>query len=188
MNMDRVGNFRGDILGMAVTAAKESKSKFINIKCSVHDHWNGTEWEDWRGYEMVAFGSLCIIKKDGVINTVQAEPLMQHSGWDGDFTKLESGEFNPIRFSTKERTYDKDGQSVTVYEIEWINAYDSTPGGGLKSNVDEGDLKSLNTQFGAQLRALRGNGQRNAAKPTGKPSSPPPAAQPAQAASGDIPF
>lgn len=188
MLMDREGIFRGDILGMAIKAAPGTSSKFIDLKCRVHDWWTGTEWQDWREYDMIAYGSLCIVKKDGTIHMPQAEPLMLYSGWDGDFTSLEHCQCNPIRFTTKAREFIKDGQKVTVYEIEWIDDYNRTPGSGLKSNVDEGDLKSLNAQFGAQLRALRGNGQRNAAKPTGKPSSPPPAAQPAKEASGDIPF
>lgn len=196
MQMDRIGHFRGPIVAAALNKAKETKSKFIAIKASVEDWWNPNtkKWEDWRSYEMEAIGSICIVKKDGTIHESQAEAMLNYAGWDGDFASLgENCNLKPIRFSTNKREYvDSKGIKVETYEIDWINDYSTDPPTGLKSNVDEGDVRSLNAEFGAQLRALKGNAQRNAAKPAGRPATPPintPAAVgEAVRAQGDIPF
>lgn len=185
MKCDRAAEFRGDILGAALNKAPNTASTFVDLKCRVRDYWNPVSkaWEDWTGYEMDAFGSLCIIKRDGTLHEMQVNALLDHAGWDGEFGSFgnENFQFKPVRFQTKERTFTKDGQTVTVYEVEFINAYDSTPGGALRSNVQENDVKALSAQFGGAIRALKGNAQRNAPKPQGRPATPPPAA-PAPAA------
>lgn len=182
MKCDRGAEFRGDILATALKRSPNTPSTFVDLKCRVRDFWNPVtkSWDDWSGYEMDAFGSLCIIKSDGALHEMQVNALLEHAGWDGEFGSFGNEAFvwRPVRFTTKSRKFTKDGAEHEVFEVEFINAFDSTPGQGLKSNVADSDLKALNAQFGGAIRALKGNAQRNAPKPQGRPATPPPAPAP----------
>lgn len=183
MKCDRAAEFRGDILATSLNKAPNSKSVFVDLKCRVRDYWNPVTkaWEDWSGYEMDAFGSLCVIKKDGALHEMQATALLDHAGWDGEWGSIgnENTRFNPVRFTTKGRKFTKDGAEQEVFEVEFLNAFDSTPGGALRSNVQESDVRALSAQYGGAIRALKGNAARNGSAPAGRPASPPVAAAPA---------
>lgn len=198
---DRAGVFRGPVIACSLRKAEGgTQSKFFELRCAIHEYWNGEAWEDWRGYDMEAFGGLCIVKQKGDLNPTQLDPLIEHGGWDGDFERLVAGEcrLNPLRFTTKAASYEKDGQTKQSFKIEWIDAYDSVPGSkGLKTNMDENEAKMLNAQLGGAIRARIGNAKRNAAPAAGRPAAPPPvasmtkeeiAAEAAKVAHGEIPF
>ena len=175
--MDREGEFRGRIVGYGLTKSSksDSKAKFIDVRCAADEIWNGEEWVDWREYSMEAWGSLCIVKKDGTLSNFQVEALLKHAGWDGDFNAIIDGSWQPapIAFSTKVNRYEKDGQKLENFQVAFINNYESTPGGGVQSTVDTNEAKALQAQFGGTMRALAGNAKRNAPKPPGRPATPP---------------
>lgn len=196
--MDRAGNFRGPVLSMALRKSDNSSSRFIELKMRADEMWDEQEkqWIPWAQYEQEAYGGICIIKKDGTVNKIQVETLLRN-GWSGDFASIVDGsvEFQPMRFSVKKDEFTKkDGSAGTGFKLDWIDEFDSTPGGkALESNVDASEAKALSAMHGGALRALAGNLKRNGTAPSGRPAAPPPASAmntPAAAAvaAGDIPF
>lgn len=205
--MDREGHFRGRIIGYGLTSSSksDSKAKFVEFRVSAEEIYHDGEWQDWRQYDMEAWGSLCIIKKDGTLHQKVVEDLINNAGWDGNFGSLidNTWEPTPIAFKTNKNVYEKDGTRYENYKLAFVNHYDSTPGGGVQSTVDVSEVRSLQTQYGGQIKALAGNAKRNSPKPAGKPPSAPStkddvapwdrqniqdAAAAAKAATNDVPF
>lgn len=186
MNFDREGTFRGEIIEYGLQDAKESKSVAVVVKCQVHEAYNfETEtWEDWRQWNMEGYGNVWVIKKDGTINEKSAESLMRHAGWSGSLNDIVTGDWKPtpVQFVVKSETY----KNQTQYKVAFINGYDSTPGGGIRS-VDPDKAKELQLSYGSQFRALAGNVKAKE-PPKGKPSAPPAAAGAAPAEKDGIPF
>jgi hypothetical protein len=174
--IDRPGQFRGTIIDYGLDKAKETRSTFVRLHCKIEEWWNGEAWEDWRSWDFEAYGSICIIKKDGTLNERMVDNLMSFAGWNSDFTAItqKTWEPTPIRFSVKEDSYkDKNGQEQHGFKVDWIDDYDSVPtGGNMQGNVAIDDAKTLNAQFGGSLRARRSNAARNAPKPASNGSKP----------------
>lgn len=153
----------------------DSGAKAINIVAQVHDYYDRdmtdkgvpVGWTDCRGNEWEVDGAIWIIKKDGSINQSQAEALMQHAGWDGNFAKLESWQPTPCAFTIQKDEY----KNQVRYRIAWLNPYDAEPGG--VTNVSPERAKELQNQYGSQFRALAGNVTRAATPaPQGAPATP----------------
>lgn len=173
------GEYRGRVFEYALIEKKTADGKFnglsLSIKVSADEVWMEPEgggdqqWLDCSSWDGHGEGYLVLVKKDGKINESQVQRLLKCAGWDGDFESIAEHRWQPkpIRFDIREDPY----QGQINHRINWINDYDSDPGGG--GNVDVDRARSLNGQYGAALRALRGNLDR-AAKPApaGKPATP----------------
>lgn len=178
-SLEQVGTFRGRIVSCGLKEV-ESGAKAASLVVAVDEIWaqpDGSgdhQWCDWRQYDCEATGDIWIIKKDGTLSQKQCQSLMEHAGWDGSLSTIvaQSWEAKPIQFTVEEDEY----KGVIRYKIGWINAYDSTPGGG---NVSAEKAKELDGKYGSQLRALAGNAARNAVPPTEPPPAKKSAAKPA---------
>lgn len=193
--VDREGQFRGTITEYGLKEM-ESGSVAVSIKAQLTEFYAGEEegWLDWTQYDVEAQGDVWVIKRDKSLNAKAAESLVKNAGWDGSFTSVKDGSWQPTpcQFTVKAEEY----EGRTYYKIAFVNDFDRTPGG--MSNVDDARVKSLESQYGSQMRALFSNTKRNGAKPeASKPRTPPgpsatqqKAAREAEAALGadEIPF
>jgi hypothetical protein len=180
VEIDRAGNFRGVITECGLYEAK-SGAKAVNITASIRECWNSEtkQWEDWEQYEIVAHGAIWIIKTDGTVNTKGVQSAVECANWNGSFEKAAVGVFadveKPCQFVVNEEG-PNEFHKETQYKIAFLNDFDRTPGGN--GNVSPERAKELQTQYGAQFRALGGNVQRNTAKPIGKLKPPAPKSKP----------
>jgi hypothetical protein len=163
----QIGTFRGQITSYGINSA-ESGAVAINITVGITEIFHEGEWFDWTAENMEVSGDIWVVKKDNTINEKQVRALVDFAGWDGSFVSVSSGTWQPtpVQISVDEDTY----KNVTRYKISWVNAYDSTPGGG---NVSPEKAKEFQTRYGSQLRALVGSAKTAATSPaTGKPTKP----------------
>jgi|GEM_PF-2511934 len=172
----QAGNFRGLITEYGLVQ-QQSGATAIWISARIDEAWDpeNKEWVDCREYNIFATGDIYIIKKDGKINQSQAEALAKYAGWDMNLASVYGNSWvpTPSQFVVNSDTY----KDKTRYRIEWVNAYDRTPG-QRAGVVDLETAKVIEAQYGSQFRALAGNVKRNGDKPTGKPSAPKPAQAP----------
>jgi hypothetical protein len=182
---DRAGHFRAEIVeyGLKAVDKADSKSVAVSFRVLLTAMFENGEWVDWSQYEMDAYGDSWIVKKDGTLNERAVNDLMKHCGWDGQFSSVTNLTWKPTPFQVEIKPHVYNGE--TTYRVEWINAFDSQPGGGTMGNVDDNKLAELEARFGASLRALGGNVKRNAAPAASRPAPPPPRPTPAMAGSGD---
>lgn len=198
-----VGEYRGEIFDYALIEKKNDKGEFnglsLAIKVKASEVWMTPEgsrepaWLDCSEWDTHGEGYLVLISKAGKVNDSQIQRLVKFAGWDGDFQSLSdhTWEPKPIRFDVAEDNYN----GLVNYRINWINDYESVPGGG--GNVDADRAKALNSAYGPAIRAIASNARGQKPAPAaGKPASPrkptrqqTPVAPVAPAAdAGEIPF
>lgn len=173
--LEWVGNARGRITEYGVQSA-QSGAIGINLTIAVEDYFDKEtgEWVDCRDNEFESTGTLWIVKRSGEINDNAAVPLMEHADWrDIESTADGTWKPTPCGFSIEEEPATE--KYPKKWRIGFINAYDSTPGGG---NVTPEKAKALGSQYGGAFRALRGTIQRAATVPAGKPAAPKPSGGP----------
>ena len=168
--LEQTGDFRGEITEYSLKY-EASGAVAIVVYAAIHEVWNPDtkDWEDWRRYEFNVVGYQYVITKAGAANKRTVTALVMYTGWDGNLESVGAGTWNPTpcQFSVEENIY----KEQVSYRISWINAYDSTPGGG---SVSPEKARQLQNQFGSQLRAIAGDAVRNAMAP--KAPEPPKAA------------
>ncbi|KKM07634.1 hypothetical protein LCGC14_1731980 [marine sediment metagenome] len=167
------GSFRGRIIEYWWCPSKTTSSRGVGIKVEIDEYWHAEtqQWGSYEGFPVVS-GVVWIIGTDGVLNQRQVQSLTDHAGWNGDFDSISDGTWKPTPVQVKVGTNERQGN--TEYRIDWVNAYDSIPGG---SGLNAETAKELNAKYGSQLRALRGNVTRNAAPPAGSEGPKKPAAK-----------
>jgi hypothetical protein len=187
--LDREGTFRGRIIEYGLQEGKNTSSVGIAIKVAIDEAYNfeAESWEDWREYAVECYGYVNLVKGDGSANDKSAENLCLCTGWNGSVGDIAMGEWKPepIQFTTKANEYN----GKTSFKVDYINQYDRSPGGGIKS-VDADKAKALQAKYGTTFRALAANTKRNN-PPADKPKSPPPAKRetvPSGKANDDTPF
>lgn len=168
---DREGNFKCQIIEYGVKKM-DSGAVGVTLKVRLMAHYNfeTEEWVPWSEYDMEAWGTVWVIKKDGKLNKIGAESLIEHAGWDGYLESIVEHRWEPTdcQVSLKENTY----EGKTTYPINYVNALDRVP--GQLGNVDTDEAKSLDTQYGSALRAIAGTVRANKSAPAnGKPPAPP---------------
>ena len=178
----QTGDFRGRLIGWGFNESKatykdaggverQSQSVGIDIQMVVLEMFNHStnEWEDHSAYQWTARGTVWIIKKDGTPNQESIERFMKASGWTGNPDQiLGSAEWEPLDFGFNVESETYDGKAR--YKINWINAWDYTPG-GVRA-MPEAQAIALKNKIGSKLRAVAGNVARNVPKPTPKPAAP----------------
>ena len=166
--LEQEGTFRGPIVDFGVNAA-DSGAKAVSLTVSIEDIYHEGVWVDWREYAMEVKGDIWIIKKDGLPNERQVRALAEYAGWDGSFVSLANGTWQPTPVQVQVQGDEYKGQ--TKFRIAWVNAYDSTPGGG--GNVTPDAAKALEAQYGSQMRAIASSAKRSQAPPpAGGPTKP----------------
>lgn len=180
MVLKTTGEYRGPIFDYALIEKKNDKGEFnglsLSIKISASEVWMTPEgataptWLDCSSWDAHGEGYIVLISKAGKVNENQINRLIKYTNWDGDFQSMadHAWEPRPVRFDIQQNEYNGE----VSYRINWINAFDSEPG-GAGGNVDADRAKALNSQYGAAIRALRGNQIRAATPPSaGKPQAP----------------
>jgi len=168
------GTFRGRIIQYGLQEASDVKSASLGIAIKVEIDeaydFGAAAWIDWREHQCQCYGYVNLVKKDGTPNDVSAANLSKCTGWNGSLADVAIGDWKPeaIQFSTKADTY----KDKTSYKVDFINPYDSTPGGtGIKS-VDESKAKALQARYGSSFKAIAAS-TRNPAPSSSKPVAPP---------------
>ena len=190
--IDRAGNVRGEIVGYSLFDA-DSGSLGLNYTLSVHEFYDYStgEWTDWREADVVVDGTVWILKsnsKGGGPNESGIKSLVEHGGWDARIESLADGSWQPrpIQVKVEPDDYAASKGKLGLFRGNWINDYDSKPGGG---GISEDRAKELSRLYGSKIRAVAGNVQRNTAAPAGKPSMPSmPDQKPSAMDNADIPF
>jgi hypothetical protein len=170
--IDREGTFRGVIVEYGLREMESgSRAVCVSICAQIHAKFDGEEWEDWTSYDVEARGDVWVVKKDGTLNLRGSETLVKHAGWDGKFTSVVQGTWQPTpcQFVVKKDEYNDEIR----YRIDFVNDFDRTP--GEIGNVDAERAKALENQYGSQMRALFANARHGTSKPAegSKPSAPP---------------
>lgn len=192
--IDREGRFRGTIQDYGISSSSKSDSKSVGLflEFLIEEFWNEgeMEWEDWRVYEYTASGYKYIVGRDGQVSAKVCNEVIEATGWDGNIRSIAElrCELMPCQFTVKAEEYNDEVR----YKLAFLYPYDSS--GKASQRIDSDGLKQLETQYGAQLRALAASKKRNA-KPaaSGKPAAPPPPPKPHPVAAAanpdaDIPF
>lgn len=162
--LDREGDFRGRITDYGLRKY-DSGAVAVAVQVAIDECWNGESWDDWREFDVEAIGYINIVKKDKTLNQGAAQSLIDCANWNGSLESIVNHTWDPSPVGVSVRANEYKGQ--TSYRVEFINAYDSEPGG--LGNVDAGIAKQLQMTHGAALRALAGNQARNSASPSGRP-------------------
>lgn len=187
VEMDRVGDFRGEIIEYALSKSQKSQAVGVMIRVAVYEMWGLNEetnemgWFDWRVANVVAVGQINLVKADGSLNERQVKDLATHAGWDGRLSSISAGTWHakPIGFKVEEDEY----EGRVRYRISWLNSYDATPSAFANACSAE-DAALLEATYGAQLRALVGNTGRAPAPAKGPTAKAPASAPKAPAAAG----
>lgn len=170
--IDREGRFLATPVEWGV---KESQNGAIGVgfKFHIKGQWDYDNeiWDDWSRYEVECFGTWWIIKKDGLVNEKPVEQLCQALGWDGSIDSLERVRWDgqTVQIDVKGETYN----GAEYFKASWMYGKDAVPNSGGVGSLQSGELKSLSSRFGSQLRAIAGNVKRN--QPAGSAPPPPPA-------------
>jgi hypothetical protein len=193
---DRAGTFRGRMTAPALLKGKDpSKSVGIAFIAQLREMWDfdANQWVPWSEYQQEAEGAVWIVKKDGSVNQLAVDSLVNCVDWSGNLCDIPDGTFvgGDCQFLIKEETY----RDETMFKVAFINPYDSIPGGGGNMSADEARL--VQSQIGSQLRAIASSVKRGAKKPDAgsKPPAPPKTRPPVNApvsveagGDGEIPF
>jgi hypothetical protein len=180
--VDRTGDFRAEIKSYGLQKA-ESGAVGVRIQAHLVEMFNEEtkDWEDWRDYNVEAWGTSWIIKKDGTVNQNAVDALVKYAGWDGSLKTIGENGWVPTPCQVSIGSEEYNGE--TQFRVSFINAWDRVPGANI-GNVTSDDLKALENRFGSSLRAVVGNIKRNTSPPApangkGGPKPPPAAKQPA---------
>lgn len=160
VEVNKEGSYRGQITSYGLFEA-DSGAVALKIEAQVVEVWEDGEWKAYpQDAEVVALGSIWLIKKDGSLNTPQIEALVGYCEWDGDLASLvrETWKPTPCSFVVNHDEY----KGVERYKISWVNAFDSSPSSGAAGNVDDIRGGELALTHSAALRAIAGNVKRNA--------------------------
>ena len=155
--VNREGTFRVEPVDWHTSRSQTgAMSLVVNYLITAQFDPETKSWVDWSKYDMGIVGWHYLIQKNGSLNERTVENVIQALGWSGVFTdlSLESTKLTRCQIEIKNETYN----GTTSLKVKWINKWDSVPGGNTAS---DDDLKGFDTQFGAQLRAMRGNVARN---------------------------
>lgn len=147
MWIDREGIFKAVPTDWLVQEA-ESGAVGINIKFSIIEYLENGQWVDWRSYGPYdASGNYYVVKKDGTINTITVNQLVESLGWDGTFAHVDKA-VPPVvvQISVKKQEYD----GKIYFKAGWMNPGNYTP---KKKEIDPEVINRLDCRFGSLLRA-----------------------------------
>lgn len=170
-NIDRVGSFRGKVLDRGVSATTNGYPQLV-LQLQANEHWNEENqvWEGWHFDECETTAYICLFGKTGkpTLGVGQAQKALN---WDGSSLMALQTDVSveDIQWRMESSTY----EGKTRIQVAWIDAYDAEPGRKVKK-LDTADIKKLDAQYSAALKAIGGG-----PKPKSAPPRPP---APAQAA------
>jgi len=147
MWIDREGIFKAVPSDWIVEQA-ESGAIGIKIKFAIIEYLENGQWADWRNFGPYdASGTYWVVKKDGTVNTVTVNQLVESLGWDGTFAHVDKEAPQVVvQIAVKQGTYN----DKTFFKAGWMNPGDFTP---EKKQLDPDIVKNLDSRFGSLLRA-----------------------------------
>lgn len=163
-NINQSGVFRGDVLdrGMA-TSSGGFPQLILQLRASEKYDDVNEVWIPWDYEEVDATAYLVLFGGNGK-PTMNVRQCMKAFGWDGaSFQALQEDQnlAKQIQWRMAESTY----QEQTRIKPEWIDAYDADPQRKVQK-LEVGDIKKLDAQYAAALKALGGGPKPKSAKPT----------------------
>lgn len=143
--LDRAGTFKAKPLTWNVWEAK-SGAVAVNITFLITSQWNGNTWEDWTEYASTCPGAFYVVKKDGTVNAIVVQQLVESLHWKGDLKEILSAPPDiEVQITVKPEEYN----GTTFYKAGWLNVVDHVPGFGASPD----EVGKLNVRFGSLLRA-----------------------------------
>jgi len=126
----------------------ESGAIGINIKFAIIEYLENGQWIDWRNFGPYdVSGTYWVVKKDGTINTVTVNQLVESLGWDGSFAHVDKAAPQVVvQIKVEQSTY----EGKAYFKTGWMNPGDYTP---EKKQLDPDIVKNLDSRFGSLLRA-----------------------------------
>jgi len=179
---NRAGRFRASALDLGLSETGPNNLGTVVVRFALTQELAGDEWQDVQEEALEITAYVYLEKRDHSVNVNAVRQLREAFGWDGANVEwLEDTRPLPDCQVTLEfETY----QGRERLKVQWINAYDSEPGGNVPHSTP--DLrKRMSTRLGAKLRAIGGGTP--AAKPTAKAPSPKPANRPPAPAPAPLP-
>lgn len=191
--LEQEGDFRGDIIDYGMWEPEGKQSLAVTLKVAIREMWYDGAWCDYSEHGLEVEGNVWIIGADGELKEKAVQRLVNNAGWDGVLATIQGKTWEPTPVAVTVQREEYDG--TVRYRIAFVNPYGNEPRGGGMKVLDESKVKSLESRFGAKLRAIVGNAKRTTPPPAGsKPAAPKkPTKEPvAAAANGDggdgIPF
>jgi hypothetical protein len=162
-NINQSGTYRGNVVDRGMG---QSSGGFPQLLLSLqatekYDEQNEV-WTPW-DYEEVDIQAYLVLFGGNGKPTMNVRQAMQALGWDGtSFQTLQDSKdlATQIQFRVAESAY----EGITRLKVEWINAYDADPRRSV-AKLEVGDIKKLDAQYAAALKALGGGPKPKSAKP-----------------------
>tara|TARA_B100001123_G_scaffold379661_1_gene448752 strand:+ start:803 stop:1372 length:570 start_codon:yes stop_codon:yes gene_type:complete len=151
--IDRQGTFQGRVIDYGVKKAK-SGAVAVTVHAEIDAALIGDDWEDWSEFEFDAFGDLWVVGKTGEVLEWTARDLCEHAGWDGDLESISSGTWEPpaVVFHVQPNEY----EGIVRYRLSRI-VDPEKPNRGTIAGLDGDEVKALQAEHGAALRACVGD-------------------------------
>jgi hypothetical protein len=177
--IDRAGTFRGKVLDRSIGESKNGCVQ-LTLQLQASQLWDETEkvWVDWNYDEVDIYANLYMSSKASK-ETRSAEQVKKAFGWDGyNVIELQTSDQlrDEIQFRVEEDTY----EGNTTLKVNWIDAYDATPGRSLEK-LDKTGLAKIQAKWAG---VLAGSGKGPVPK-SAPPSAPKPAAKPKEEPKAD---
>lgn len=171
---NRDGRFRAEVKDAGITESGKNKLATVQIRLSLIDEQAGGEWKnvEREGMEITAY---CYLeRKGGSVNTRTVESLRESfPEWDGaDLAYWDRSAGQMCQVTLGYEQYDGKDR----LKVQWINPYDSTPGGDMKKAGPE-ERRSIANRLGAKLRAMSSG---SPVPPRPAPTKPAPSAPPSR--------
>lgn len=147
--IDRTGNFRLRVKDVKIRDTDKSQAVAIGFDFEVESQWDpstktwGQQWPEGNTVP----GDVWIVAKDGGPNEANVKRLVECLGWDGDFDNIHEMVDRVCSGTVDAEEYN----GKTRYRVEWVNSYQSTPGGKAASSESVAKIKST---VGERVRAI----------------------------------
>lgn len=174
-NIDRVGSFRGKVVDRGISETKNGYPQLV-LQLVAAEKWDeqAEVWVDWSQFDVTeATAYMCLFGKSKKA-TMAVGQAMKAFGWDGtSLLDLQENEAlaDQIQWRMAENTY----EGNTTIQVAWIDEYDAVPGRKVRK-LEKADIKKLDGQYAAALKAVSGGPKPKKAAPTpptAKPESEP---------------
>ena len=161
MWIDREGIFRA-VPSEWIVEQAESGAIGINIKFAIIEYLENGQWVDWRKFGPYdVTGTYWVVKKDGAVNTVTVNQLVESLGWDGSFAHVDK---DAPQVVVQIKVDQSEYNGKVYFKAGWMNPGDYAP---EKKQLNPEIVKNLDSRFGSLLRAAASQTKSKAVKANG---------------------
>jgi hypothetical protein len=145
------GRFKARPKTWAVEENRNTGTLQFTCAFSIIAAFNGTAWDDWAQYDLEKTGYFYLSKKDGSANEACIRSLREALGWDGaGLEALQNSDWSQVVVQITTGLEEFNGEKRL--KIRFINP-ENWDGAQVKP-LDQVALKTLNSKWGAKLRAV----------------------------------